>query len=294
MIFRGIFTALITPFKNDQLDYLALHHLLDKQIAAGVDGIIVGGSTGEGSSLTEEEHCELIAASVKYSGKRVPIIAGVNAVSTREATKKVTKLCQLGVDGLMCTAPHYIRPEQSGLVAHYKAISEASNVPIMVYIHPVRTACDFSDDSLLEIAQFKHIVAVKDATDDLEKPLRILPKVTNLTMLTGNDPSVLSYNANGGAGCVSVIANILPKLCKKIDDFWRSGDIIAALELQQKLSPLFSSIFMESNPICIKHAAAKLNLCSNEIRLPLTRAKENSANAIDLVLKDLIIMENNV
>ncbi|MDP4708535.1 MAG: 4-hydroxy-tetrahydrodipicolinate synthase [Rickettsiaceae bacterium] len=294
MIFKGVFTALITPFKDDKLDYYALNNLLDKQIAAGVDGIIVGGSTGEGSSLSEEEHCELIAAAVKHSKKRMPIIAGVNAVSTREATQKVTKLCQLGVDGLMCTAPHYIRPEQSGLVAHYKAISAASSVPIMLYIHPVRTACDFSDETLLEIAQFRHISSIKDATNDLEKPLRVLPKVTNLTMLTGNDPNALAYNANGGAGCVSVIANIVPKLCKKIDNFWRSGEIISALELQQKLSPLFDSIFMESNPIGIKYAVSKMNLCSNEIRLPLTEAKENSVDAIDVALKDLIIMENNV
>ena len=294
MIFKGVFTALITPFQNDQIDYPALYNLLDRQIKAGIDAIIIGGSTGEGSSLLEDEHCELIASAVKYTKKNVPIVAGVNAVSTREVVKKVTTLCKLGVDGLMCTAPHYIRPEQSGLVAHYKAISEVSNVPIMIYIHPVRTACDFSDDTLIEITKFKNISSVKDATSDLEKPLRILPKVKNFTMLTGNDPSVLSYNANGGVGCVSVIANILPKLCKKIDDYWRSGDIKSALELQQKLVPLFSAIFMESNPIGIKYALAKLKLCSHEIRLPLTPAKQDGVRAIDLVLKDLMIMENNV
>jgi 4-hydroxy-tetrahydrodipicolinate synthase len=164
----------------------------------------------------------------------------------------------------------------------------------MIYIHPVRTACDFSDDTLIEITKFKNISSVKDATSDLEKPLRILPKVKHFTMLTGNDPSVLSYTANGGVGCVSVIANILPKLCKKIDDYWRSGDIKSALELQQKLVPLFSAIFMESNPIGIKYALAKLKLCSHEIRLPLTPAKQDGVSAIDLVLKDLMIMENNV
>lgn len=293
MIFKGVLTALITPFLDNKIDYPALYNLLDRQIAACVDGVVVGGSTGEGSSLSAEEHLELISAAVKHVNKRVPIIAGVNAVSTIEATKKVTTLCKLKVDGLMCTAPHYIRPEQAGLVLHYKAISEASTVPIMIYIHPVRTACDFSDATLLEIAKFKHIVSVKDATNDLEKPLRILPELTNFTMLTGNDPSVLSYNANGGAGCVSVIANILPKLCKQIDKYWRDGDVVAALELQQKLSPAFSAIFLESNPIGIKCAAAGMKLCNKEIRLPLTVAEQKTEQEINQALKELIIMENN-
>lgn len=294
MIFKGVLTALITPFLDNKIDYPALYNLLDRQIAASVDGVVIGGSTGEGSSLTTDEYHELITAAVKYANKRIPIIAGVNAVSTQEAVAKVSALCKLGIDGLMCTAPHYIIPEQDGLILHYKAINEASTLPIMLYIHPPRTACDFSDETLLQIAEFEHIVSVKDATSDLEKPLRILPHLTNFTMLTGNDPSMLSYNANGGSGCVSVIANILPKLCKQIDNFWRSGNISAALELQQKLVPFSLALCMEGNPIGVKHAATKMNLCSKEIRLPLTPAKQGSAKIINEALQGLITMENNV
>lgn len=294
MTFKGIITALVTPFRDDKIDFDSLLNLLDKQIEASIDGLVVAGSTGEGSSLSEAEYYELIAFAVKHANNRITIIAGMNAVSTLEATRKVSALCKLGVDGIMCTAPHYIRPEQAGLIMHYKAINEVSTVPLMLYIHPVRTACDFSDNTLLEIAKFKNIVSVKDATSDLEKPLRLLPHLTNFTMLTGNDPSMLDYSANGGAGCVSVVANILPKLCKKIDNLWRNGDLLDAAALLEKLTPIFDSIYVESNPIGVKYAAAKIGLCSTEIRLPLTPSTKNNAMKIDEALKDLLIMENNV
>ncbi len=291
--FKGILTALITPFLGDKIDYSALYGLLDKQIEAGVDGVIIGGSTGEGNNLSLDEYYELIAASVKYVNKTVPIIAGVGASSTKEATDKVTKLCKLGVDGLMCTAPHYVRPEQSGLILHYQAISAASTLPIMVYLHPVRTACDFTDETLLQIAKFENVTGVKDATNDLEKPLRLMPHLTNVNMLTGDDLRILSYSANGGSGCVSVISNLLPKLCKKIDNLLQAGNFSEALALQQKLVGFALSINIESNPIGIKYALSKMNLCSKEIRLPLTYCNKDNAKIIDDTLQELIIMENN-
>lgn len=294
MIFKGIITALITPFQGDKIDISALNKLIDKQIAAKVDGIVVGGSTGEGSSLSDAEHYELITAAMQRAQKKTSIIAAITAVSTLEATKKVEELCKFGVDGIMCTAPHYIKPEQSGLVLHYEAISKVSTVPLMVYVHPGRTGCDFSDATLLEIAKFKHIVAVKDATSDIEKPLRILPKVANFNMLIGDDSRALAYNSHGGVGCVSVTANIFPKLCKQIDNLWRAGDVLAALALQQKMTPLFGAMFAESNPIGVKYAAYKMNLCTQEIRLPLTVARADTQKQIDKILEELLIIENNV
>ncbi len=294
-MFKGVLTALITPFKDNKLDLSALGNLLERQIDADVDGIVVGGSTGEGSSLSETEYYELIKEAVKYSNRRVAIIAGLTAVSTFDATQKVAQLCTLGVDGLMCTTPHYIKPEQEGIFLHYKAINDVSSLPVMIYIHPVRTSCDLSDEVLLKIANLENMVAVKDASSDLEKPLRILPQLSSdFYMLTGNDSSVLSYNANGGVGCVSVIANIFPKLCKKLDKLWRDGNITEALELQQKLIPLFSAIFAESNPIGIKYAAVKMNLCNDEIKLPLTPARKDTTKKIDQALLELMIMEKNV
>jgi 4-hydroxy-tetrahydrodipicolinate synthase len=294
MIFKGIITALITPFKNDKIDLGSLEKLIDKQVAAGVDGVVIGGSTGEGSSLSEDEQHELLAAALKFAVRRVKIIAAITAVSTTEAVKKVQDLCKFDIDGIMCTAPHYVRPEQQGLILHYEAISKASSVPLMVYIHPGRTGCDFSDKTLLEIASFKNIEAVKDATSDIEKPLRILPKVKNFNMMIGDDSRMLAYNAHGGAGCVSVTANIFPKILKKIDILWRQGKIVEARDLQQKLMPFFASISAESNPIGIKYAVFKAGLCGSEIRLPLTVAKPDTHAAIAKALEELLTVENNV
>lgn len=294
MIFKGIITALITPFKDGKIDLKALEKLIGKQAAAGVDGVVIGGSTGEGSSLSEEEQHELLSAALKFAAGKVKIIAAITAVSTLEAVKKVQDLCKFDIDGIMCTAPHYVKPEQQGLVLHYKAISEASSVPLMVYIHPGRTGCDFSDKTLLEIAGFDNIVAVKDATSDIEKPLRILSKVKNFNMMIGDDSRMLAYNAHGGLGCVSVTANIFPKILKKIDTLWQAGKVIEARDLQQKLMPFFASISAESNPIGIKYAVFKAGLCGSEIRLPLTMAKSETHAAIDKALEELLVLENNV
>lgn len=294
MTFKGIITALVTPFKDGKIDLNAFEKLIDKQVAAGVDGVVIGGSTGEGSSLLEEEAHELLSSALKFAAGKVKIIAAITAVSTLEAVKKAQDLCKFDIDGIMCTAPHYVRPEQQGLVLHYKAISEAASVPLMVYIHPGRTGCDFSDETLLKIAGFKNIDAVKDATSDIEKPLRILPKVKNFNMMIGDDSRMLAYNAHGGLGCVSVTANIFPKIMKKIDTLWRVGKIIEARNLQQKLMPFFSSISAESNPIGIKYAVFKAGLCGSEIRLPLTVAKSETHASIDKTLEELLLVENNV
>lgn len=294
MSFKGIITALITPFKDNKLDVQTLEALISRQIEAGIDGIVIGGSTGEGSSLSNEEYYELISAAVEYSSKRIPIIAGITAIGTAPAVAKVKKLCKLGVDGIMCTTPHYIKPEQEGLYQHFKVINDASILPIMLYIHPGRTSCDLLDNTLLKLASLDKIVAVKDASADLERPLRVLPLCDNLNLLTGDDSKLLAYNANGGKGCVSVIANILPKICKKLDTLWSVGNIQEALKIQQKLTPFFTAVFLESNPIGIKYCASKLGLCNKEIRLPLTAASLLTIERIDSILTEIIKLENNV
>lgn len=292
-IFDGTITALITPFSQGEIDFKSLKFLIDKQIKSGINGIVIGGSTGEGSCLNEEQYFELVKVSAEYAANRINIFAGMTAAGTGEAISKLNKLSNFGIDGIMCTAPHYIKPEQEGLFQHFKAIHEASNLPLMLYIHPGRTACDFSDDTILRIMELERFVAIKDATSDLEKPLRILSK-SDVNMLTGNDSSVLSYYANGGCGCVSVISNIFPKLCKQIDDSWKNGEIGKALVIQKELTPLYSTIFAESNPIGIKYAAYKLGLCSKEILLPLTFASSVTRSRIDIELERLKVLEENV
>ena len=292
-IFDGTITALITPFSKGEIDFASLESLIDRQIESRIRGIIIGGSTGEGSSIAGDQHFELVKAASEYAGNKVNIFAGITAISTNEALRKLEKLSSLNIDGIMSTAPQYIKPEQEGLFRHFKSIHDATNVPLMLYIHPRTTACDFSDDTIFRILELERFVAIKDATSDLEKPLRILSK-TYIHMLTGNDSAALSYYANGGAGCVSVISNIFPKLCKQIDISWKNGSVGEALTIQRELTPLYNAIFAESNPIGIKYAVNKLGLCSDEILLPLTFASQKTRDKIDIELERLKGLEDNV
>ncbi len=294
MIFNGVLTALITPFQNGALDLQNLKNLINQQIDAKVDAIVVAGSTGEGSNLSNKEYYELVSGAVKCSSKRIPIIAGTASISTALAVEKVQNLCKLGIDGIMCTTPYYIKPEQEGLYQHFKTIHDISNLPIMLYVNPSRTSCDLLDNTLLKLASLNKIVAIKDASNDLMRPLRILPLCNNLNLLTGDDSKLLAYNANGGKGCVSVIANVLPKTCKRLDMLWSVGNIQEALKIQQKLTPFFIAVFSESNPIGIKYCASKLGLCNEEIKAPLTTARLSTIEKIDPILTEMIKLENNV
>ncbi len=296
MIFKGILTALITPLdKNDNIDFKTLESLIERQIASGVDGLVIGGSTGEGSSFSNQEYYELIKTAIDCSKGRIPIIAGIVGVSTASVCEEVSTLSNMNVDGLMCTAPHYIRPEQEGLYQHFKAINDASKLPIMIYLHPGRTGCDMSDNTIIRLASLDKIVALKDCSSDIEKPLRLLPQLSSsLVFLTGDDNRFLAYSAHGGVGCVSVIANIFPKICKKIESLWIAGDTGKARELKQRLMPLMSAVFAESNPIGIKYVAHELTLCSDQIRLPLTKAREETRRKINEVMSGLVSLEKNV
>ncbi len=296
MIFKGLLTALITPLdENDNIDFKTLEPLVERQIASRVNGLVIAGSTGEGSSLSDEEYYELIKAVIDYSKGRIPIIAGTVGVSTASVCEKVSVLSNMNIEGLMCTAPHYIRPEQEGLYQHFKAINNASTLPIMVYLHPGRTGCDMSDSTVLRLASLDKIVALKDCSGDIEKPLRLLPQLSsNFVFLAGDDNRFLAYSAHGGVGCVSVIANVFPKICKKIESLWNSGDLIKARELQQKLMPLMTVVFSESNPIGIKWVAHELGLCSDKIRLPLTKAREDTRRKINELMLDIIGLEKDV
>jgi len=296
MIFKGLLTALITPLdEKDNIDFTTLQPLVERQIASGVDGLVIAGSTGEGSSLSDEEYYELIKTVIDCSKGRIPVIAGIVGVSTASVCEKVSILSNMEIDGLMCTAPHYIRPEQEGLYQHFEAINNASTLPIMIYLHPGRTGCDMSDNTILRLSALDKIVASKDCSNDIEKPLRLLPQLSStFVFLTGDDNRFLAYSAHGGVGCVSVIANIFPKICKKIESSLSSGELIKARELQQKLMPFMSALFSESNPIGVKCAAHELKLCSDQIRLPLTKARDDTRRKINELMLSLVDLEKDV
>jgi 4-hydroxy-tetrahydrodipicolinate synthase len=296
MIFKGILTALITPLdENDNIDFRTLQPLIERQIASGINGLVVAGSTGEGSSLSDEEYYELIKTAIDCSKGRISIIASTVGVSTVSVCEKVSILSSMDINGLMCTVPHYIRPEQEGLYQHFQAINNASTLPIMIYLHPGRTSCDMSDNTIIRLSALDKIVALKDCSNDIEKPLRLLPQVSStFVFLTGDDNRFLAYSAHGGVGCVSVIANIFPKLCKKIESAWSSGNFDKARELQQNLMPFMSALFSESNPIGIKYAAHELKLCSDKIRLPLTKAREDTRRKINDLMTEIVGLEKDV
>ncbi|MFK7974243.1 MAG: 4-hydroxy-tetrahydrodipicolinate synthase [Rickettsiaceae bacterium] len=295
MMFQGTITALITPFKNNKIDFSHLKKLVEYQIAAGIDGIVVGGSTGEGSSLLESEYYELISTAINYANGKIPIIAGVTGVHTVHVCRQIQLLTTMNISGIMCTAPHYIRPEQEGLYQHFKAIHDASSVPIMIYTHPGRTGCDMSDDVIIKLSKLPQIIAVKDASNDIEKPLRILPHVSkNFHFLTGDDSNTLAYLANGGVGCISVISNIVPKIAKRITTCCHSLSWDQARSLQISLMPILLAMRSESNPIGIKYAASLMGFCNNELRLPLTPACIDIMQKISPMIENLNKLENNV
>lgn len=296
MIFKGIITALITPINEmGDIDYEILKKLIDRQIDAKIDGLIIAGSTGEGSSLDNDQYYELIKASVEYSNGRIPIIAGLAGVSTKSVCHDVRILCEIKIDGIMCTVPHYVRPEQEGLYLHFKAINDASSRPIMIYLNPGRTGVDMTNEVILKLALLENIVAVKDCSNDYQKPLKILPNIdSDFVLLSGDDNRFLDYTAYGGVGLVSVVANIFPKICKKIYNLQLAKNIDEAKSLYEKLLPVITAISFESNPIGIKCASSELGLCAKYLILPLTCARKSTRDKIIDALPDLVSLEKNV
>lgn len=285
-IFQGLITAVITPFKVNKLDLDSLEKILNYQMAANVDAVMVSGSTGEGGSLTKEEYQLLIKTTLAVIDKKLPVIVGCHSVSTEFAVEIAKTVNTLSVDGIMCTTPAYVRPTQAGLYQHFEAIHSATNIPIMLYTVPSRTGIDFKDETILELAKLPRIMALKDSADDIERPLRISAINKNFHMLA-DDLYALAWNAHGGKGCVSVAANLVPKLCKQLQIEWKKGDAKKSLEIQQKLLPLYMALFCESNPIPVKYGAKLLGLCNGELRLPLTEASEVTKDKISKVINSL-------
>jgi 4-hydroxy-tetrahydrodipicolinate synthase len=294
-MYEGILTALATPFLGNEIDFAALKKLIDRQVKAGINAIVVGGSTGEGSSVSTEEYYQLISAAIECADGKIKVIAGTTGVNTISTCAKISRLSQMNIDGLMCTVPHYVKPEQEGIYQHFKAINDAAKVPVMIYIHPGRTGSDISDDVLVRLSNLDKIMAVKDASDDIERPLRLLSKVKKgFSFLTGNDAAILAYSANGGVGCVSVISNIYPEIYNKIAKYCSLGDFTSARSLLRKIIYGIYAIGSESNPIGIKCALQEIGACSGEIRLPLTAARHDTKVKIKAMIADLKELNNNV
>ncbi len=284
-LYEGVITALITPMRNGMLDIKALEKIIEIQIKAKVEAILIAGSTGEGNILSDDEYYNLIDYVIKYNMSRVAIIVAVNEISTEEAIKKIRKLYNFDIQGIMLITPYYVYPTQEGIIQHYIKLNEVSKWPILIYINPKRTGIDLEDNTIVKLSELKNIAAIKDASLDIERPLRLSKKLMHINFLSGNDNNVIAYNIYGGKGVVSVISNIIPDYCVLIQRKYNSGEISLALDMQSKVLKLYNSLVTEVNPIGIKYAASLLNLCKNECKLPLTIASKETAKKIQIAVK---------
>jgi 4-hydroxy-tetrahydrodipicolinate synthase len=270
-MFKGSMPALITPFKNGKVDEDALKALVEWHIANGSHGLVPVGTTGESPTLTHDEHERVIEVVVQTTAGRVPVIAGAGSNNTVEAIRFVQFAEKVGADGALVVTPYYNKPTQRGLIAHYTAVHDASDIPIIIYNIPGRSVIDMTPETMGELAKLPRIVGVKDATGDIVRVSN--QRITcgnDFVQLSGEDASALGYNAQGGHGAISVTANVAPALCAEFQEATLAGDFTKALALQDKLMPLHTAIFVEPGVVGAKYALSVLGKCADEVRLPLT------------------------
>ena len=286
MLFHSSYTALLTPFKDNKVDYSSYKELIDFQINNGTHGLVPVGTTGESPTLSHDEHKKLIEVCIEQSNGRVPVIAGAGSNSTSEAVDFVKHACSAGADGLLVVTPYYNKPTQSGLLAHYNELIKHTSKPIIIYDIPGRSVIQMTDETMAKLAQDQFIVGVKDATADLTRPTRLQNIIgDNFIQLSGEDGTALAYLAAGGHGCISVTANIAPNLLSRMHNAWKQGDINTAQEINKKLMPLHDALFCETSPGPLKYAASLLGICSSDARLPIVEIEEDSKLKVKNALK---------
>ncbi|MSO92087.1 MAG: 4-hydroxy-tetrahydrodipicolinate synthase [Rhodospirillales bacterium] len=269
-MFKGSYVAIITPFKNDKVDEAAFKALVEWHIAEGTNGLVPCGTTGESPTLSHPEHERVTEMCVEVAKGRVPVIAGTGSNSTDEAISLTKHAKKAGADAVLVVTPYYNKPTQEGLYRHYKALHEAADIPIIIYNIPGRSIVDMSVETMARLAQLPNIVGVKDATNDLTRPFSTRLHIKKeFSMLSGEDGTALAFRAGGGHGCISVTANVAPRMCRQMHDAWDAGDAKKAIALQDRLFPVHMAMFCETSPGPVKYAASLLGKCSDELRLPL-------------------------
>jgi len=272
---KGSMPALITPFKNGAVDEAAFRRLISWQIAEGSHGLVPAGTTGESATLSHEEHNRVVEICVDEAKGKVPVIAGAGSNATDEAIALTRHAKDVGADAVLSVAPYYNRPTQEGLYRHFAAIAEAVDIPIVVYNVPGRTGIDISDETMARLSRVANIIGVKDATANLARPSRErIACASGFRLISGEDGTALGYMAHGGHGCISVTANVAPRLCSDFQNACMQGAFEAALAIQDKLMPLHDAMFCEASPAPAKFAASLLGMSSDEVRLPLVNVTE--------------------
>ena len=293
MIFKGSIPAVITPFdRNHNIDFDSLEKHIKFLIDEGSHGLVSCGTTGESPTLDHDEHKKVTEFIVKKSNSRVPVMAGCGSNSTSETLDLVDHAKKSKADAALLVTPYYNKPSEDGLFKHYKFISEKIDLPVYLYDIPGRSIVRLSINLIEKLSKIKNIVGIKDATSDLSSPMevrRICGK--NFVQLSGEDATFLAFLMNGGTGCISVTANVVPKISSQIYESWKNKDFVRCMELNHLLYPLNKALFLQSSPCPVKYALSKMNKCFNILRLPLTPVNEDTMNEIDLVLKHLNLIK---
>ena len=274
-MFRGSFVALVTPFKNGQVDESAFQGLVDWHVAEGTDGLVPCGTTGESPTLSHDEHMRVVELCIEAAGRRRPVVAGTGSNSTEEAIALTRHAKKAGADAALVVTPYYNKPTQEGLYLHFKAIHDAVDLPIVIYNIPPRSVVDMSVETMARLAKLPNIVGVKDATMDLTRPMKTRTAIGDtFCQMSGEDGTAVNFLAGGGHGCISVTANVAPRLCAEVQRLWRADKAHDAVALQQRLMPLHVDLFCETNPVPAKYALHLLGKCTPDVRLPLAPLSE--------------------
>ncbi len=280
--FKGSIVALVTPFKKGKVDIDAFQKLVEWHIASGTHGLVPCGTTGETPTLHDAEHKRLIDACIEAAGCRVPVIAGAGSNSTEKAVDLARYAEKSGAQGILVVTPYYNKPTQEGLYQHYKAINDAAGLPIILYNVPGRTGVEISVDTVIRLAGLKRVVGIKDASVDLSRPLQLRVALgDSFIQLSGEDATVAAYLAQGGHGCISVTANVAPKLCADLHNYWQKKDWKNFERVRDVLSPLHKNLFIETSPSPAKYCLARLGKCLEEQRLPLVPVTAATRQKLD-------------
>lgn len=285
-MFKGSITALITPFKNGEIDWPAFENLIEWQIGQGSHGLVPCGTTGESPTLSHDEHNAIVKRCVDVVKGRIPVIAGTGSNSTKEAIELTRHAREAGTDAALIITPYYNKPTQEGLYQHYKAIAEAVDIPIVLYNVPGRCVVDMKVETVARLAEISNIIGIKDATDDMARPgqTRALAG-DDFCQLSGEDGSIVEFLKQGGHGVISVVSNIAPALSAKLHSAWAAGDAATVEKLGATISLLADAMFCETSPAPVKYAASRMGLCANELRLPMVPASEGAREKIDAALE---------
>ncbi|HEX6978311.1 MAG TPA: 4-hydroxy-tetrahydrodipicolinate synthase [Alphaproteobacteria bacterium] len=290
-MFKGSLVALLTPFRNGKVDEKAFQDLVEWQVQQGTHGLVPCGTTGESPTLSHEEHMRVVELCIEAAAKRVPVIAGTGSNSTEEAIALTRHAKKAGADAALIVTPYYNKPTQEGLYQHYKAIAEAVDLPIIIYNIPPRCVIDMSVETMARLAKLPNIVGVKDATNDLTRPLKTRLAIgPEFCQLSGEDATVTAYLAQGGHGCISVTANIAPRQCADLHEAWQRGDMAKVAQLRDLLMPLHEAMFVETSPAPVKYAASLLGKSTPDVRLPLAPCSASAQERVRAAMKQAGIL----